>query len=379
MATVGDSTSAAVGIGQLNNPDDVRRVQHLLNRNLAAGAEGHLAEDGIFGVKTQARLVDYQRDVVHLRQPDGVVSSAGPTMRALVGGHELHASAEHPRADAHTAPHYGPPAAAPQHGVDMHVAPHHETPAAALRAWFDAHAVPQHEPIAPSLQAQLDAHPILHHETQAAKDWVDKALPAAQAVRDKWHVPVSVTLAQGALESGWGTVHPSNEYFGVKGKSPDGKSVPLATHEETNGKRHGETDNFRAYGSLEQSADDYGRFLTTNKRYAEAFRHTDDAHNFIHEVAKARYGSDHNYERDITSIIERHDLTRFDKPQAGQLTDVEITKALWTSTGRTPQTSTASAQDAAKALWQGQAGLPQGAQQEASLAQTSAQSPRLRL
>lgn len=361
MAATGDPITASVGIGQPNAPEDVRRVQHLLNR-AAVSSEGHLSEDGIFGAKTQARVVDYQRDTAHLRQPDGVVNPAGPTMRALSGGHEHSSSAEHRGL---------------QQLVDMHPAAHPASPAAGVKAWFDAHPLPQPAHSASALQAEVDAHPVVHHESEAARKWVERALPAAQAVRDKWRVPVSVTLAQGALESGWGTAHPSNEYFGVKGKAPDGKSAAIATHEEIHGSRHAEKDAFRAYGSLEQSADDYGRFLNVNRRYAEAFQHTDDAHRFIHEVAKAHYGSDGLYENKIRSIIDHHGLTRYDKPR--ELTEAEITKALWANTARTPQAGTASTPDPARALWQAQYGIPKGAQQETASAQTSAQSSRLKM
>jgi flagellar protein FlgJ len=37
---------------------------------------------------------------------------------------------------------------------------------------------------------------------------------------------------------------------------------------------------------LEQSADDYGRFLSVNKRYATAFSYPNDPEKFIHEVLK---------------------------------------------------------------------------------------------
>lgn len=340
MTMIEDAISAPVGTGQPNNRDDVRRVQHLLNRNpTGAGGERYLVEDGIFGPKTQAQLESYQREVVRLRHPDGIVEPHGPTLRALSVRNETLGS----------------------HG---HAARTSEAPA--------PHG-------AEGVQAEVARHPVQHHESASASAWVARALPAARAVKERWGVPVSVTLAQGALESQWGTAHPGNEFFGIKGKAPDGRSVRLATHEETSGRLHRETDGFRAYGSLEQSADDYGHFLSTNKRYAAAFDHKDDAHRFIHEVAKAHYASDSNYEHKVGAIIDHHDLTRFDHKQTQPLTETEISKALWANTARTALPGAGSTQEVARAPWLGQAGLPHGTEQAAATAQSWAQTPRLRL
>ena len=257
------SLKAPVGVGQTNDAGDVRRVQHLLNG--AAGANVRLAEDGIFGPLTEARLIDYQRDTVKLARPDGVAEPHGPTMRSLSGSRET----------------TGQSVAATD--ANMHVSDY------------------------------VARHPVGgNHETPTTRAWIERALPAAEAVRDHWGVPVSVTLAQGALESGWGTQHPGNEYFGVKGHAPDGRSTAVATHEESGGKLHPETDKFRAYDSLEQSADDYGRFLATNHRYAAAFDHKDDGYRFIHEVAKAGYATESQYEHNVRSIMETHNLTQYD-------------------------------------------------------------------
>ena len=265
----GNGIGQAVGVGQPNQPDDVRRVQEMLNRHAATG-DTRLAEDGAFGPRTTMRLIEHQRDVVGMSRPDGVADPHGPTMRSLSGA----------------------PSAAASHGK---------------AAASDAN---EH------VSDYVASHPVLHpHETAKTKAWIDQALPAARATQEKWGVPASVTLAQGALESAWGTTHPGGEYFGVKGQSPDGRSVSLATHEEKGGKLHGETDSFRSYGSLGESADDYGRFLATNKRYSAAFDHKDDGERFIHEVAKAGYATDSHYESKIRSIIDHHDLTRYDKPQ----------------------------------------------------------------
>ncbi len=140
---------------------------------------------------------------------------------------------------------------------------------------------------------------------------ISRALPAAISVKAKWSVPIAVTLAQGALESDRGRATPGNVFFGVKGRAPDGKTVKPASHEVTGGVRHGESDGFRSYDTLEASAEDYGRFPGTSHRYASAFNHRDDPDMFIHLVAAAGYATDPSYEKKIKSIMAANGLKDF--------------------------------------------------------------------
>lgn len=272
---------AAVGVGQVNRKPDVLIVQRLLNRSRQDDpVTPALAEDGVFGPLTKARLVTFQSSIVHMASSDAVVQSNGPTARALAG--------------------FAPPSS-PQ---SLPRPPAHGT------------ATPRVEPrdaLAAALM-QRAARPKAGFKTA----WINRALPAATSVKHNWGVPIAVTIAQGALESNWGRHAPSNVFFGVKGKAPDGRSAKLATHEVTNGVRHGETDGFRAYDTLEASADDYGRFLATNHRYAHAFAYRDDPDRFIHLVALAGYATDPNYEQKIKSIMAANGLKDCDTKLGGR-------------------------------------------------------------
>ena len=84
MAADDRTLSAPVGIGQPNNPADVRHVQHLLNERQVQNGE-RLAEDGAFGPRTTMRLIEYQRDTVGMSRPDRIADPHGPTMRSLSG------------------------------------------------------------------------------------------------------------------------------------------------------------------------------------------------------------------------------------------------------------------------------------------------------
>ena len=284
--------ASPVGIAQPNARRDVLIVQKLLNRCRSDDPRGaSLAEDGVFGSKTQTRLEEFQRGVVHLVRPDGVVGVSGPTDRALMP--------------------ISP-------GSSSFVPSSALAALAARRAGGQAVSTAGASPIVQpgSSLATLMKMKAANPKSPLKRSWVNRALPAAVAVKAKWGVPIAVLIAQGALESHWGTIAPGNAFFGVKGHSPTGKSITEATHEEAHGKLHAENDAFRAYASLDDAADDYGRFLTVNKRYAKAFLYRDDPDRFIHEVAAAGYATKSGYEMPIKSIMAFNGFKDFDKPGA---------------------------------------------------------------
>ncbi|UAY95746.1 N-acetylmuramidase domain-containing protein [Dickeya dadantii] len=68
-----------VGNGQINRVEDVKTVQQLLNSR----SNGTLSVDGIVGTRTQAAIIHFQRQIVGMGTPDGIVSPHGPTLRKL--------------------------------------------------------------------------------------------------------------------------------------------------------------------------------------------------------------------------------------------------------------------------------------------------------
>ncbi|QTF07906.1 hypothetical protein HC231_08150 [Brenneria izadpanahii] len=142
--------------------------------------------------------------------------------------------------------------------------------------------------------------------------FIDSNLEAAKKVKQDWGIPVSVTLAQSAQETGWGQHVKNNAWFGIKGKSTSGNSVSFRTSEVINGKRISITDSFRSYNDFAESADDYGRFLNTNPRYKSAFNFVDSPNDFIDKIAKAGYATDPNHAKSLKRIITSQNLTEFD-------------------------------------------------------------------
>ena len=65
--------------------------------------------------------------------------------------------------------------------------------------------------------------------------------------------------------------------------------------------------------TVDNAAQDYGKFLSTNPRYAAAFSHTDDPLRFADDLQKARYASDPKYAAKLRSIITKYDLLQYDQ------------------------------------------------------------------
>jgi flagellar protein FlgJ len=156
------------------------------------------------------------------------------------------------------------------------------------------------------------AHVKLHTTPAYVSDFIALLLPIARDVKTRWGVSIAVLIAQGALESAWGRHVKGNAYFGIKGRSPAGKSVEFGTHEFAAGSLVSTQASFRAYTSLADAADDYGRFLRHNPRYATAFAYSDQPYQFIDAVANAGYATDPDYASKIKSIIRVHRLDQYD-------------------------------------------------------------------
>ncbi|MBW1252753.1 N-acetylmuramidase domain-containing protein [Pantoea allii] len=83
--------SAAVGIGQRNLYADVVTIQTLLNKNsVVTTPSNKLNVDGIIGPGTINRIKEFQDKVVHMKDPDGIISPNGITMRNLIVHSSFH-------------------------------------------------------------------------------------------------------------------------------------------------------------------------------------------------------------------------------------------------------------------------------------------------
>jgi flagellar protein FlgJ len=137
-------------------------------------------------------------------------------------------------------------------------------------------------------------------------------VPAAQACQRATGIPASFSLAQAALESGWGSRCPGNNLFGVKAdRSWKGKTVDVPTHEVIKGVRVAITDKFRAYDSWGECMLDHAKFFQQNPRYAACFKEA-TGEGWARAVAAAGYATDPNYAQSLIAVMRGRNLAQYD-------------------------------------------------------------------
>jgi flagellar protein FlgJ len=160
-----------------------------------------------------------------------------------------------------------------------------------------------------------------------SRDFVNKYYPFAKETEEKTGISALFTLAQSALETGWGEKAPGNMFFGVKANPntcPEDKRQLVVTSEvlkdnlqsgkfpivlsitpRADGKfLYRVKDWFRKYDSPEESFTDHAQFFLSNKRYVDALTVRDDPYKFADAVAKAGYATDPNYAWSLRSVIK---------------------------------------------------------------------------
>ncbi len=122
-------------------------------------------------------------------------------------------------------------------------------------------------------------------------------------------VPASITLAQGALESGDGNsrlARRGNNHFGIKchGDWTGG------TIRHNDDRRH---ECFRKYKSVEDSYRDHSDFLSTGQRYAFLFElDPTDYEAWAKGLKQAGYATSRDYANSLIRIIEDYNLQEYD-------------------------------------------------------------------
>ncbi|MDQ2821768.1 MAG: glucosaminidase domain-containing protein [Pseudomonadota bacterium] len=137
-------------------------------------------------------------------------------------------------------------------------------------------------------------------------------LPAAQACQRFSGVPSSLTLAQAALESGWGERAPGNNLFGIKADAAwKGKTVSFPTTEYIKGVKTAMTLKFRAYPDWSGSMLDHADFFHTNPRYHSCFSEK-TGEGWARAVAKAGYATDPHYADTLIAVMRGRNMAQYD-------------------------------------------------------------------
>jgi len=144
-----------------------------------------------------------------------------------------------------------------------------------------------------------------------------EAIAAARASQTSRGIPASVTLAQWALESAWGTkLSGKHNCFGIKARAGE-PCTAVVTHEVVNGKSVARTALFRDYASLAEAFDAHAKLLKTGAPYADFRKALPDLEKATAALGggtstRPRYATDPNYGAKLMAVIRGSNLTRFD-------------------------------------------------------------------
>jgi murein DD-endopeptidase MepM/ murein hydrolase activator NlpD len=145
------------------------------------------------------------------------------------------------------------------------------------------------------------------------KDYAETYAEYAMEQMRRYGIPVSVTLAQGIIESSNGQsqlARNENNHFGIKATPAwiaGGGKYGLYTDDKPNEK-------FCSYGSVGNSYEHHSQFLKNNQRYAGCFKLSpDDYRGWANGLEKAGYATAGKYASNLVGIIEKNDLQKYDQ------------------------------------------------------------------
>ena len=139
-------------------------------------------------------------------------------------------------------------------------------------------------------------------------DYVTRFVNIAKAERKKFGIPVSITLAQGLLESDAGNSRltiKANNHFGIKTFN---KRVAHVVMKDDTPK-----DKFKVYGTAWESFRDHSLLLMRDHYKPLQFLSKTDYVGWANGLEKAGYATDKQYAENLIRIIENLQLYRFDE------------------------------------------------------------------
>lgn len=138
--------------------------------------------------------------------------------------------------------------------------------------------------------------------------YIDQYKELAIEQMQKYHIPASITLAQGLLESGAGRsslATKANNHFGIKVSGNWTGPYVLKNDDAPNEK-------FRKYKNAKESYEDHSRFLQ-GKRYQGLFKlKITDYRGWARGLKAAGYATSPTYAESLIRIIEMYNLDKFD-------------------------------------------------------------------
>jgi len=151
---------------------------------------------------------------------------------------------------------------------------------------------------------------------QTPAEFVHRMLPPIRRAASALGVDPMAMLAQTALETGWGQRMPRNadgslshNMFGIKaGDEWTGARANADTMEVANGVATPRRTTFRAYGSIEESVNDFASLLKNSPRYRDVIAAGGDAGAYIAGMGKSGYATDPEYGNKLNQILHSDTL-----------------------------------------------------------------------
>jgi flagellum-specific peptidoglycan hydrolase FlgJ len=149
------------------------------------------------------------------------------------------------------------------------------------------------------------------------EEFIAGATAAAQISSATSDFPPGVTVAQAALESGWGSsalARLANNYFGIKSK-PGSEAIELVTTEYVAGRAVRVTAKFAKYASMLECFADRDRMIASLSAYREARNAAKNPEAFIRALA-CHWATDPGYAEKVLAVYRANGLDKLDQQPA---------------------------------------------------------------
>lgn len=150
-------------------------------------------------------------------------------------------------------------------------------------------------------------------------NFIQELVPYAQKIQEKYHILPSLIIAQACLESNFGQsglAQKAKNLFGIKG-SYNGQSVTMRTNECENGKQICIDAPFRKYPSWYESLEDLAKLYTNGVSWdRNKYKPIVGETNYVMACKKLQecgYCTDPQYAAKLIQIIEKYNLTQYDR------------------------------------------------------------------
>ena len=155
------------------------------------------------------------------------------------------------------------------------------------------------------------------------EEYCEKYSKMAREQMRKHGVPASITLAQGILESGYGSSYlavVANNHFGIKAYSRNWKGPTVLCDDDA------ANEPFCKFGSVAEGFEYHSTFLKTNPRYAPLFKlDIRDYESWANGLKACGYATNPKYGTLLINLIEANHLDVYDIPNSTKVTTAKRT------------------------------------------------------